>query len=122
MHEGKINMSSEKKPMIDFSEYEVVDVLDEEEQAIHNALLAGEYESHNDPETINYYGEIFRNAAKQRKAISLRIPTNDYFAIRTKAKNLGLPYQALINSIIHRYISDDGAENYFNHKIVKKVG
>ena len=102
-------------------ELEPIDELTPEELEFHQLMMSDEAVFHDDPETINYYGEIFRNAAKQRKAISLRIPTNDYFAIRTKAKNLGLPYQALINSIIHRYVSDDGAENYFNHKIVKKI-
>jgi len=115
-------MSSKKsKPKIDFAELELVDELDEEEQAIHNALVAGEYVSYGDPKTIKKYAEIFKNHAKQRKAISLRLPKQDYFAIKAKAVKLGLPYQALINSIIHRYVSEDQAENLFNQKITNNI-
>ena len=100
---------------------EPIDELTPEELEDHHMLMSDQAVIYDDPETINYYGEIFRNAAKERKAISLRIPTRDYFGIKAKAKNLGIPYQALINSIIHRYVSDDDAENYFKHKIVKKT-
>jgi predicted DNA binding CopG/RHH family protein len=100
---------------------EPIDELTPEELEDHKMLMSDEAVIYDDPETINYYGEIFRNAAKQRKAISLRVPTNDYFALRAKAKKLGLPYQALINSIIHRFVSEDLDESYFNRQI-KKVG
>lgn len=110
---------AKKKPSENFS-LEPIDELTPEELADHQMFMSNDVVIYDDPETINYYAEIFRNAAKERKAISLRIPTNDYFAIRAKAKNLGLPYQALINSIIHRYVSDDNAENYFNQKIIHK--
>lgn len=39
------------------------------------------------------------------KAISIRINTDDLDSIKEKAAHAGLPYQTLINSIIHRYVS-----------------
>src|SRR3990167_385559 len=96
-----------KKTRIILTELEPLDELDEEEQALHQALLAGDFTFQSDPSILKKYAEIFKESSKQRKAISLRIPTQDYFAIKTKASELGLPYQALINSLIHRYVTGD---------------
>lgn len=96
-----------KKIRLDLTKLEPVDNLTAEEQVLHAALQQGKLEFHNDPQTLQHYAEIFKNSAKQRKAISLRIPKQDYFAIKAKAAKLGLPYQALINSLIHRYVNGE---------------
>lgn len=93
-----------KKIKIDLAKLEPIDELTPEELELHAALTNGAMRFHSDSKTINKYTEIFKDNAKQRKAISLRIPKQDYFAIRAKAVELGLPYQALINSIIHQYV------------------
>ena len=62
---------------------------------------------HTDKETIHKYAQIFKSSNHERKALSLRMPRNDYFEIKAKALELGMPYQALINSVIHRYLSGD---------------
>ena len=41
------------------------------------------------------------------KAISIRINENDLNEIKRKANRVGMPYQTLINTILHRYISGD---------------
>ena len=41
------------------------------------------------------------------KNISIRINHADLDAIRSKAKTAGLPYQTLINAIIHRYVNGE---------------
>ncbi len=94
-----------KKIRIDLTDLEPIDDLDEEELALHQALQAGDFRFKDDLGTIKKYAEIFKESSRQRKAISLRVPTQDYFAIKTKASELGLPYQALINSLIHRYVN-----------------
>ena len=99
-----------KKMHIDLTQLEPADVLDAEERALHQALQAGDFILHADQNTIKKYAKIFKESSKQRKAISLRIPTQDYFAIKSKASQLGLPYQALINSLIHRYVTGDLTE------------
>ncbi len=98
---------NKKKTHIDLTQLEPIDVLTPEEQALHQALQHGEFQFHNDDKTINKYAEIFKNSAKQRKVISLRIPKQDYFAIKAQASHLGIPYQALINSLIHRYVNGE---------------
>lgn len=90
---------------VDLTELEPIDLLDEEEQATHEAIRNGAFELRTDSATIKKYAEIFKVARQKRKAISLRVPTQDYLAIKTKASELGLPYQALINSLIHRYVT-----------------
>lgn len=41
------------------------------------------------------------------KAISIRINEDDLDEIRKKADRAGLPYQTLIGTILHRYVSGD---------------
>ena len=40
-------------------------------------------------------------------AISLRIDSLDLSLLRDEADRLGIPYQTLINSLIHRYVNGD---------------
>lgn len=40
-------------------------------------------------------------------AISLRIDTQDLSLLRDEAERQGIPYQTLINSLIHRYVNGD---------------
>lgn len=94
-----------KKIKIDLTQLEPLDELTEEEQELHQEITKGNIEFDGDSKTISKYAEIFKNNAKQRKAISLRLPKNDYLAIKVEAAKLGLPYQALINSIIHQYVT-----------------
>ena len=94
-----------KKKSLDFAQLEPLDKLTSEEKALHDALQKGKYESLYNTKTVKKYAEIFERSRKQRKVISLRIPTQDYMAIKVKAAHLGLPYQALINSIIHQYVN-----------------
>lgn len=96
-----------EKIKINLTQLEPLDQLDPEEQALHEAIQAGDFIFESSPELIQQYAEIFAHSNKQRKAISLRIPTQDYLAIKAKAAEQGLPYQALINSLIHRYITGD---------------
>lgn len=44
--------------------------------------------------------------AKKNKSISLRISNYDLEKLKEKAYNEGIPYQTLINSILHRYITN----------------
>ena len=44
---------------------------------------------------------------KKSKRITIRIYKNDYIAIQEKASEIGIPYQTLISSLIHRYVEGD---------------
>lgn len=44
--------------------------------------------------------------AKKNRSISLRISNYDLEKLKEKAHNDGIPYQTLINSILHKYITN----------------
>ncbi len=42
----------------------------------------------------------------ERAKISLRVPKRDLTRLKSRALREGIPYQTLINALIHRYVSD----------------
>lgn len=98
-------MTKQHRKVLDVSQLNPVDTLDQEEKTLHALLQSGEMVLDTRPETLAKYTTLFKENRKQRKAISLRLPLQDYVAIKTKAAALGLPYQALINSVIHQYVT-----------------
>jgi len=42
----------------------------------------------------------------EREKISLRIPRNDLVRLKSRAMQEGIPYQTLINALIHKYVSE----------------
>jgi predicted DNA binding CopG/RHH family protein len=44
--------------------------------------------------------------ADERAKISLRVPKRDLARLKSRALQEGIPYQTLINALIHRYVSD----------------
>ncbi len=55
--------------------------------------------------------ERLQLAAKQTlnkdKRINIRISSRDLGALQRKANRYGMPYQTLISSLLHRYVSGD---------------
>lgn len=96
-----------KKYVIDVSQLKPIDQLDEEELDLYNEIKAGNYILHSDEATRKNYAHIFKEAEQRSRAISLRLKESDYIGIKAKAMELGMPYQSLINSIIHRFLSGE---------------
>ena len=48
---------------------------------------------------------IASNTFKKDKRINIRISNRDLAAIQSRASQEGMPYQTLVSSIIHKYIS-----------------
>ena len=48
---------------------------------------------------------ILRNA-KEKKSINLRVNNQDLDMLKQKAEQEGIPYQTLISSILHKYLTD----------------
>ena len=44
--------------------------------------------------------------ANEKKSISLRLKNNDLELLKRRADFEGLPYQTLLSSIVHKYVSD----------------
>lgn len=81
-------------------------ILDNQEQRVEKALLAGEYVSVKNlsqskklfEEAVNNYEEL-----QKSKRITIRVNRKDLLKVKVKAKESGIPYQTLLNALIHRY-------------------
>lgn len=76
------------------------DLLDHEE-----ALL-----THAKPPTLTEKKRLqdaARNTLNKDKRINIRISSRDLGALQRKANRYGMPYQTLISSVLHRYVSGD---------------
>jgi len=51
------------------------------------------------------YREIASNTLKKNKKINIRISDNDLSALQRRAAREGIPYQTLIGSVLHKYVS-----------------
>ncbi|MCD6533373.1 MAG: antitoxin [Deltaproteobacteria bacterium] len=50
--------------------------------------------------------EKFIDKANEKKSISLRLKVNDLEQLKLRADREGLPYQTLLSSIIHKFVTD----------------
>jgi len=50
--------------------------------------------------------ENILNKARKSRSISLRISNYDLEKIKEKATTEGIPYQTLINSVLHKYVTN----------------
>ncbi len=76
-----------------------------EEQELLDALESGEYESTLTPQRKSELEAAAAHTFKKDKRINIRISSRDLTAIQSKAFEEGIPYQTLVSSIIHKYIS-----------------
>ena len=80
--------------------------LDQEEIEILKSVEAGEWKSvENLEEEIIKNQDIARNTLKKDKRVNLRMSAKDLDAIKAYAVEEGLPYQTLISSVLHKFIS-----------------
>jgi predicted DNA binding CopG/RHH family protein len=53
-----------------------------------------------------YWEQVARNTLDgKRRRISISVPERDLIKLKTRAAEEGMPYQTLINSILHKYVS-----------------
>ncbi len=79
--------------------------LDIEEQEILDAFDVGEFESVLTPERQAFLAAAAKETVKKDKRINIRISSRDLAAIQRRALEEGVPYQTLVTSILHKYIS-----------------
>ena len=53
---------------------------------------------------------IAENTFRKNRRITIRLYDHDFKGIQKKAFEMGIPYQTLISSMIHRYIEGDLVE------------
>ncbi|MEN8146320.1 MAG: CopG family antitoxin [Campylobacterota bacterium] len=80
--------------------------LSEEESELLDSLESGEWSSvENLKEEITSHQEVARNTLKKDKRVNLRMSSKDLEAIKTFAVEEGLPYQTLMSSVLHKFIT-----------------
>jgi predicted DNA binding CopG/RHH family protein len=81
-------------------------ILDQEEKDILDSFDKGEFRSvKNKNAEIAKLRQYAANTLQKNKRINIRLSERDLFGIQTKAVEEGLPYQTLISSILHKYLS-----------------
>ncbi len=79
--------------------------LDQDEQALLDAFETGDYESTLTDERKTALVHAASETFKKDKRINIRISQRDLMAIQSRAQREGIPYQTLVSSIIHKYLS-----------------
>jgi predicted DNA binding CopG/RHH family protein len=84
-------------------------ISDEEERELMESSERGEwipapaYEFETQKKLWEAAAKAYVNPERQR--ISISIPKRDLARLKTRAAEEGMPYQTLINSILHKYVS-----------------
>lgn len=79
--------------------------LNPEEQDILDAFEAGEFESDLDDERRQSIAKSAEETFKKDKRINIRLSSRDLEALQRRALEEGLPYQTLVASVLHKYVS-----------------
>jgi predicted DNA binding CopG/RHH family protein len=81
-------------------------ILDAEEKDILDSYERGEWKPVNNPKMeIKKLREYARNTLQKDKRINIRISSKDLDQVQVIAAQEGIPYQTLISSVIHKYVS-----------------
>lgn len=80
--------------------------LDKEEKYLIDSIEKGEWRSIADLQReIERSKEIAKETVVKDQRMNIRIAKKDLDALKVKAMEEGIPYQTLVSSIIHKYLS-----------------
>ncbi len=77
-------------------------VLDEYENEILEAFENGKLKP---AKSTTDFQTIARNTMRKNRKINIRISENDLAALQRRAARDGIPYQTLVGSVLHKYVS-----------------
>lgn len=80
--------------------------LDKEERAILDAIESGRWEAVTPKRAqLAHYARIAKATFRKDQRMNIRISRADLNRIKVKAAEEGLPYQTLVASVLHKYVS-----------------
>ena len=79
--------------------------LSREEKQILEDFEAGKFKSVLTPERKKSLQAIAENTFKKDKRINIRISSRDLESLQRRALEEGIPYQTLVSSVLHKYVS-----------------
>lgn len=81
-------------------------LLDKEEQALSKSIEKGEWKSVADLEEERKTSKEYAKATfAKNQRMNIRIAQRDLDALKIRSLEEGIPYQTLVSSIIHKYLS-----------------
>ena len=85
--------------------------LNKEENELLDSYENDEWVSIKKTEDITKYKTIAKNTFKKNKRVNIRISEVDLELLQEKALIEGLPYQTLMSSVLHKYVTGRLHEN-----------
>ena len=79
--------------------------LSKEETKLLESVESGDYESTLTDIRRKELEGTATNTFRKDKRINIRISNRDLIAVQSRASEEGIPYQTLVSSIIHKYVS-----------------
>lgn len=79
--------------------------LNKEEQELLDAFEADEFHSDMNEKRRTQLAKLAETTIKKDKRINIRISSRDLEALQRRALEEGLPYQSLVSSVLHKYVS-----------------
>jgi predicted DNA binding CopG/RHH family protein len=79
--------------------------LSKEEKKLLESIESGDYESTLTDARRKELEVAATNTFRKDKRINIRISNRDLIAVQSRASEEGIPYQTLVSSIIHKYVS-----------------
>jgi len=81
--------------------------LDRKEKELIDSIESGEWKSvKNVDDSIKKFAQYAKNTLKKDNRISIRISKQDFIGIQTRAVEEGMPYQTLITSVVHKFVTN----------------
>ena len=86
--------------------------LDHEERTLSNSVEKGEWQSVTNLQKEMEMAKDYAKATfKKDHRMNIRIAKKDLAALKVRALEEGIPYQTLVSSILHKYLSGRLVEN-----------
>lgn len=79
--------------------------LSKEEKQILDDFEAGQFKSILSPKRRKMLQAIAEETFKKDKRINIRISSRDLESLQRRALEEGIPYQTLVSSVLHKYVS-----------------
>lgn len=79
--------------------------LNQDEQKLLEAYESDEFKSNLNADRRKLLAEAAKDTFKKDKRMNIRISSRDMEALQRRALEEGLPYQSLVSSVLHKYVS-----------------
>ena len=80
--------------------------ISKDEKELLRSVEDNEWESVPDvKKELKRYQVIAKNSLKKEQRINIRLASKDLMGLQKKAMQEGLPYQTLISSVLHKYVT-----------------